>query len=157
MRREFMLAIVCLVLSCGVFASAASAQGQQVSKRPYPPGISEARLIQQRAEALELSPETIEGVNKLITDAEAAGQQRLKESSEAMKKVQALLDEPLPDEKSLGAAGRAAGEIAMRMREEQLKVTVRVRALLTEEQLVKFMDIRSRVTVPRQGGGRGRR
>jgi Spy/CpxP family protein refolding chaperone len=152
-----MVVLVILILASSTLAGPAGAQDQRGVKRPYPPGLSEARLMRQRAEALGLGEELQAKLNTLIEEAESTGEKLREESGEAVQGLHKLLNEPLPDEKALLGAGRAAGEVAKRMREHQLRTTLRARGLLTEEQLAKFMDIRSRVTVPRQGGGKVRR
>jgi Spy/CpxP family protein refolding chaperone len=157
MRSESLAAILCLALAVSVSAGPANSQGQGAGKRPYPPGLSEALLIQQRADALGLSEATQTKLQALIDEAKTDGEQLAKESAEATTKLRKLLDEPLPDESPLLKAGDETGKVAKRMREQRLKTTLRARALLTEEQLTSYMEIRSRVAVPRPGAGRGRR
>jgi Spy/CpxP family protein refolding chaperone len=157
MHRKFTLVLACLTAAALVSASVANAQGQRGQNRPYPPGLSEALLMQQRANALELSEESQAKLKVLIDEARPAGEKLQEESGEALAKLHELLDQPLPDEKELIAAGDATGKLAKRMRDQRLETSLRARRILTEEQLAKYMDIRARITVPRQGAGRGRR
>jgi Spy/CpxP family protein refolding chaperone len=165
MRRDFSFGFLSLTLALtlagwlavATFASSASAQKQGAPPRPYPPGLSEALLIQQRAEALGLSEEVQAKLQVLLDEVKPARDQLQEESGEILQKLHALLDQPLPDEKELIAAGAATGEVAKKMRDQRLTTTLRARGLLSEEQLTKFMDIRGRVQLPRGAGGRNRR
>jgi hypothetical protein len=55
-----------------------------------------------------------------------------------------LLAQSRPTEKELMAASGKAGEVAAKSRELKVKSVVSMRALLTDEQLAKFMEIRQK-------------
>jgi Spy/CpxP family protein refolding chaperone len=157
MRRELSAILACSILAITTYAGGASAQAPRAPQRPYPPGLSEALLIQQRAEALKVSEEVQAQLTAMIDESKASGAKLEEESVATLAKLQELLNEPMPNEKALLAAGEATGNIAKRMREQRLKTTLRARGLLSEKQLAQYMDIRSRISVPRQGGGQRRR
>jgi len=157
MRRELTSGLVCLVAAISIYTNGASAQDQKPVPPSYPPGLSEALLIQQRADALELSKETRAKLQALIDEGQPIRDELHEKSAESLAKLHEVLDEPLPEKAALLAASNATGEVATRIREERLRITLLARGLLTEEQRAKYMEIRARVSLSRQGGARGGR
>ena len=65
-----------------------------------------------------------------------------------LSRVRTLLDEKMPDEKALMEAAGAGSDVARETRRLRLRTSLRVRALLTKEQLEKFMELRSNTGRP---------
>jgi Spy/CpxP family protein refolding chaperone len=120
----------------------------------FPPGLAEARLIREMPEEIGVSKETLEKLEKLVTEVRAEEEEIHRRTTEARAKVQALLDQPRPSEKELVAAVGAASVVAREGRELKVKTSLRIRAFLTDEQLEKFMEIRSKAMARRRVGGR---
>ena len=66
------------------------------------------------------------------------------ESAAAIEELNTLLAENRPSEKKLLATAGKVGEIASKSRVLKVKSVVEMRALLTDEELAKFMEIRER-------------
>ena len=133
----------------GVLALVASLSGSafaQGSERSlaYPPGVAEARLIREMSEEIGVDEETLEKVEKLVVEIRAKDEELKGKVIEARNEVMALLDIGRPDEKKLMAAVGAAAGVARQTRELQVNGSVRIRALLTEDQLEKFMEVRTK-------------
>jgi Spy/CpxP family protein refolding chaperone len=128
------------------------------ARRPsFPPGLAEARLIRERAEVIGAGEETLEKLEKLVAEIRAKEEELRNRTVETENQVRTLLDENLPDEKALLAAGGVGSEVARETRRLRLQTSLRVRALLTKEQLVKFMELREKAfSKRRRTGGRPR-
>ena len=122
----------------------------------FPPGLAEARLIRTNPEEIGVGEETLEKLEKLVAEIRAKDEEFQAKTVEARKAVQALLDQSRPDEKELFAAVGAAQDVARQTREHVTRSTLRIRALLTKEQLEKFMEVRKNAFEKRRGGGRPR-
>ncbi len=145
----------------GVLALVASLSGSAFAQgRPtlpgFPPGLAEARLIRQNPEEIGVGEETLAKLEKLVAEIEAKNEELQGKTAEARKALQALLDQSRPDEKELVAAVGAAQAVARQTREHVVRSTLRIRALLTEEQLEKFMEVRKNAFTKRLGSGRPR-
>ena len=148
----------------GVLALVASLSGSAYAQRPrpnvgpgFPPGLAEARLIRERPEEIGVGEETLEKLEKLVAEIKAKEKELKAKLVEARNAVDPLLDQNRPDEKKLTAAVGATSAVMRQTRELSVKSSVRIRALLTDEQLEKFMEIRKKVIERRQTRGRGRR
>jgi Spy/CpxP family protein refolding chaperone len=153
-RFLWLLAAAFLVASLALPAHAQ--RGRPQGQRGFPAGLAEARLVKEKATELGVSEETlkkIEELTKETRDKEREIQQQLRE---ATTNVQKILDQNRPDEKTLlEAAGKAAG-IARQTRDARLHLTLEVRKLLTDEQLAKFMEMRTKAMGARRAKGGGR-
>jgi Spy/CpxP family protein refolding chaperone len=144
--------VLALVIS---LAGSAFAQGR--SRTPgFPPGLAEARLIREMPEEIGVGEETLAKLDKLVAEIRAEDEALQARTVEARNKVQALLDQARPAEKELMAAVGAASGVARQTREHKVKASLRIRALLTDEQLGKFMEIRAKAVGKRRKGGRPR-
>ena len=136
-----------------------SALAQGTQRTPgFPPGLAEARLIREMPEEIGVDEATLEKLAKLVEQLRAEADALQAKTLEGRNAVQVLLDEAKPDEEKLMAAVGAASGVARQTREHWVKGTLRIRALLTEEQLAKFMELREKaVKTRRQGKKRGGR
>ena len=127
------------------------------ARRPsFPPGLAEARLIKERADVIGASEETLEKLEKLVAEIREREEELRGKTVEIENRVRVLLDENLPEEKALLAAGGAGSDVARETRRLRLRSSLRVRALLTKEQLEKFMELRKSTIKKRRRGGRPR-
>ncbi len=126
-------------------------------RRSFPPGLAEARLVKERADVLGVSEETLEKLEKLVAEVREKEEELRGKTVESDTQVRVLLDENMPKEKTLLAAGSAGSDVARETRRLRLQSSLRVRALLTKEQLEKFMEIREKAMPKRSRGRRPRR
>jgi Spy/CpxP family protein refolding chaperone len=143
-----------------VASLAASADAQPRNRRPsFPAGLAEARLVKERAEAIGVGEETLEKLEKLVAETREKEEALRARTVEAENQVRTLLDENLPEEKALLKAGEVGSDVARETRQLRLQTSLRVRALLTKEQLEKFMELRKNAIGKRRrtGGRPGRR
>ena len=122
----------------------------------FPPGLAEARLIRQNPEEIGVGEESLAKLEKLVAKIRAKDEELQGKTVEARKALQALLDQSRPDEKELIAAVGAAQAVMRQTREHVVRSTLRIRALLTKEQLEKFMEVRKNAFTKRRGSGRPR-
>jgi len=146
----------------GVLALVASLSGSAFAQRRnvspgFPPGLAEARLIREMPEEIGVGKEKLEKLEKLVAEVKAKETELKAKLVEARNAVAALLDQNRPDEKKLTAAVGAAQAVMRQTRELYVKSSVRIRALLTDEQLEKFMEIRTKAMKSRQVRGKGGR
>ena len=142
-----------------VLALVASLSGSAFAQRPrvssgFPPGLAEARLIREMPEEIGVGKEKLEKLEKLVAEVKAKEKELKAKLVEARNAVAALLDQNRPDEKKLTAAVGATSAVMRQTRELSVKSSVRIRALLTDEQLEKFMEIRKKALGTRRGRGR---
>ena len=145
----------------GVLALVASLPGSAVAQGPqrgagFPPGLAEARLIREMPEEIGVDEKTLEKLEKLVAEISAKDEELQGKSVGARSAISALLDQGRPDEKELTAAVGVAAEVARKALESRVGASLRIRALLTKEQLEKFMEIREKVATKRRRGGRPR-
>ena len=117
----------------------------------FPPGLGEARLLQQHATELGVGEETLAKLEALVADIRSqddALRQRMIARTHALS---ALLDQARPDEEALFAASAAVAQVGRETRELKLRCSLRVRALLSEKQLKAFMKLRSNAIEARKG------
>lgn len=133
-----------------------SAFAQEPQKKPtgYPAGPAEARLIKEMSEEIGVGQETLDKLEKLVTEIRAEAEKLQSNTDEARIPVQVLLDQARPDEKALMAGVAVASGEARKTREHKVKASLRIRALLTDEQLEKFMGLRKKAMEKRRRGGR---
>ncbi len=138
----------------GVLALVASLSGsafaQERERSPtFPAGLAEARLIREMHEEIGVDEKTLEKLEKLVEEIRSEEAALKGKVVEAHARTSALLDESMPDEKELMAAVGAASARARETREHRVMASLRIRALLTEGQLVLFMDVRKRTITKR--------
>jgi Spy/CpxP family protein refolding chaperone len=137
--------LLCALLAASSIAAGAHAQARQ-SRLNTPGGIAEGRLMKQHASELGLSEEVIAKIDASI-EADTAEEKKLRELSvAALEDLNKVLAQKMPSEKDLMAASDKVGEIASKSRELKMKSVIRVRSLLTPEQLDKFIELRAQVT-----------
>lgn len=142
--------VIALVAS---LAGSAFAQGTDRSAA-FPPGLAEARLIKEMPDKVGVGKETLEKLEKLVTEVKAKEAELQTETVEARNVVAGLLEKARPDEKEVMAAVAAASAVAREARELKVKTSLRIRALLTDEQLEKMMALRKTAMEKRRKGGR---
>ena len=145
-------AVLALVAS---LSGSAFAQRRKVSPS-FPPGLAEARLIREMPEEIGVGKEKLEKLEKLVAEVKAKEKELKAKLVEARNALDALLDQNRPDEKELIAAVSASSAAMRQIRELYVKSSVRIRALLTKEQLEKFMEIRKNAVGKRPRRGRPR-
>jgi Spy/CpxP family protein refolding chaperone len=150
-----LLVLVCAILA--LVSPSIAAHAQQRGAQSFPWGLAEARLMQEKAEVLELSEETLAALEAVIVEVRPEDEKLREGRQAALAKVNALLSESLPDEEAVMRASDALGAIANQSRELKLRCSLKVRSLLTTEQLTKFMEIRAKVRIPTQQRRRRRR
>jgi Spy/CpxP family protein refolding chaperone len=142
--------------TAGVLALVASLSGsafaQERGRSPgYPPGLAEARLIKERPKEIGVGEETLKKLAKLVAEIRAKDEELQDKIVEARSGVAALLDQSRPDEKELIAAVGVAAGVGRQIQEGRVGASLRIRALLSEEQLEKFMEIRKKAMETRPG------
>jgi Spy/CpxP family protein refolding chaperone len=142
------LRIVAVLALVALLAGSAFAQSA-TRTRGFPAGLAEARLIREMPEEIGVDEEMLAKLDKLVEEIRAQDEQLKGKTLEAHNKTSALLDQNRPDEKELMAAVGAASGVARQIRELRVGASLRIRALLTEEQLVKFMEIRKKAVAKR--------
>lgn len=145
----------------GVLALVVSLSGSAFAQPPernqgFPPGLAEARLIREMPEEIGVGEETLGKLEKLVEEVRAKDEELQAKTVEARSAVNALLDQSRPDEKELMAAVGVATAVAQKTLENRVGASLRIRALLTQEQLEKFMEIRTKAVGKRRRGGRPR-
>jgi Spy/CpxP family protein refolding chaperone len=123
-------------------------------RRSFPPGLAEARLIKERAEEIGVGEETLEKLEKLVAETREQEDALRQRTIEAENQVRDLLDESIPEEKALLEAAAGGSEVARETRRLRLQTSLRARALLTKEQLEKFMELRKKAFAKRRKQGR---
>lgn len=137
--------LLCALLAAVSITSGAHAQARQ-ARQNTPGGIAEGRLMKQKATELGLSEEVIAKIDASI-EADTAEEKKLRElSAAALEDLNKVLAQKMPSEKELMAASDKVGEVASKSRELKMKSVIRVRSLLTAEQLDKFIEMRAQVT-----------
>ena len=149
LRIAGVLALVALL------SGSAFAEGSERSPT-FPPGLAEARLIREKSEEIGVGKETLEKLEKLVAEIRAEDEELAGKVVEARKNTEALLDQSRPDEKELMAAVGVTAGVMGQIRELRVSASLRIRALLTEEQLEKFMEIRKKARGERRGKPRRR-
>ncbi len=135
------LIVFCALLAAGLLAATADAQ-QRAQGGMTPGGIAEGRLMKKSAKELELSEEILAKIDASIA-ADTAEEEKFREmNTVAVTELSEILAQKMPSEKALMAASDKVGEIASKSRALKMKSVIRVRSLLTKEQLDKFMAIR---------------
>ena len=156
-RSLLLVAALALVAALGFPAQAQ----RRVADRAggFPAGLAEARLIKEKAKEIGVNEETLTKLDALTTETRAKESELRARVLEATKKVQALLDKNRPDEKAVLDLSAAASRISRETRVLRLQCSLKARALLTDEQLGKFMEIRRKTMSARQKSrkNRGRR
>jgi Spy/CpxP family protein refolding chaperone len=130
-------------VSIGLLASPTLAQNRG-GRGNIPGGLAEGRLMKKNATEIGLGEETLKKIDAAI-EAGVAEETKLREqSTAAIDELNKLLAQNRPSEKELRAASGKVGEIASKSRELKINSVVAMRALLTDEQLAKFMEIRQK-------------
>ncbi len=147
--------------TAGVLALVASLSGSAFAQERgrvhgFPPGLAEARLIKEMPKEIGVGEETLEKLEKLVAEIRAKDEELLDKIVEVRSAVAALLDQSRPNEKELIAAVGVAAGVGRQLREGRVKASLRIRALLSEEQLKKFMEIRKNAVGKRRRRGRPR-
>ena len=100
--------------------------------------------MKKKAKEIGLSEETIAKIDAAI-EASSTWESKLREESkDALGKLNEVLLQNLPSEKELMAASDKVGEFASKSRTYKMKSVIKMRSLLTSEQLEKFMEFRKK-------------
>jgi len=137
------------------FAFDAAAQRPRLG-RAFPPGLAEVRLATSNADQLELSDETVTALNALIAEVQPEEERLRALTIEVHSALAKLMGTERPAKAELdgvaeGIAGTARKTVTLRM-----QTSVRVRGLLTDEQLTQFIQLREDAFNNRGGRRQGR-
>jgi Spy/CpxP family protein refolding chaperone len=144
------LALLCCLMSLTLLAGSAIAQQQQRAGRGSTPGgFAEGRLMKKKAKEIGLSEETVTKITAAIEAGRAEEEKLREESKGRIVALDELLKKSRPSEKELIAAANKVGAMAEKSRALKMKSVVEVRALLSDEELAKFMEIRNKATARR--------
>ena len=100
--------------------------------------------MKKKAQEIGLSEETIAKIDAAIEASNTWETELREESKEALGKLNEVLLQNLPSEKDLMAASDKVGELASKSRAYKMKSVIKMRSLLTSEQLEKFMEFRKK-------------
>lgn len=156
-RSLLLVAAVALVAALGFPAQAQRRAANRASG--FPAGLAEVRLIKEKAKEIGVNEETLMKLDALASETRAKEDELRARVLEGTKKVQVLLDQNRPDEKAVLDLSAAASRISRETRVLRLQCSLKARALLTDKQLGKFMEIRRKTMSDRQKSrkNRGRR
>jgi len=133
-------------------------RGQAQGRGGFPPGMAELRLLKEMSKELGIDEKGTAKLDAMSEEFRAEESRLTDEMSKATKKVSTLLDQGRPDKKAVLEASRAASAVGQETRQLRLDLTMSVRALLTDEQLTKFMKQRTEAMQSRRRrGGRPRK
>jgi Spy/CpxP family protein refolding chaperone len=107
-----------------------------------PPGPPPERFIEEHAERLGLSDETLETLREIVDESRGRGRALRVELRYAHEKMRELLSQEEPDESAVMKQAEAIGELELEERKNRLRATLRIRALLTPEQREELVRIR---------------
>jgi len=142
--------LLCGLVGLALLASPTFGQTQRRGQRGnIPGGFAEGRLMKKHAKEIGLSEETLKKIDAAIEAGTAEETKLREESAAAIEELNTLLAENRPSEKKLLATAGKVGEIASKSRVLKVKSVVEMRALLTDEELAKFMEIREKVAARR--------
>jgi Spy/CpxP family protein refolding chaperone len=147
------LLIVAFLVAAPLVAAYAQ-PGPNRGPRGFPAGLAEVRLIKEKSAEIGVNEETLKKLDELTKETRTKDEALRAELLEATKKTDTLLDTGRPAEKALLETSAAASQISREIRMLRLKCSVKVRALLTDEQLEKFMDIRMKARAGRRKPGK---
>jgi Spy/CpxP family protein refolding chaperone len=132
-------------MSIALLASTAMAQ-QRARRSNTLGGLSEARLMKNKASEIGLSEEDIAKIDAAIETVKAEEEKLREPSKAAFEELNEVLAKNLPSEKELMAASDKVADNASKSRVLKMKSVLQIRSLLTPEQLEKFMQIRKKAT-----------
>ena len=137
------LQLFCGLICFALLASTGMSQ-QRAARSVNPGGSAEGRLMKKKAKEIGLSEKTIAKIDAAI-EASSTWESKLREESkDALGKLNEVLLQNLPSEKELMAASDKVGEFASKSRTYKMKSVIKMRSLLTSEQLEKFMEFRKK-------------
>jgi hypothetical protein len=121
---------------------------QKTASITLPFGLAEARMLMQIGKDIGISETTISEIEAAWKAEKLAEAEASAEKSAATAALNALLDNPLPSEKELLTAGRAAVDTGTKLRNLRLKFTAKLRGMLTPDPLAEFMKRRKNLRLP---------
>jgi Spy/CpxP family protein refolding chaperone len=145
LHRSRHLTLFCALLGIALLAGPALAQ-QRGGRASTPGGLAEGRMMKRNAKELGLSEDTVTKIDVAIEAGKAEEAKYREENRAAIEALNEVLSQGRPNEKKLMAASAKVGESAAKSRELKMRTVIEMRALLTDEQLEKFMEIRGRAT-----------
>jgi len=122
----------------------------------FPPGMAELRLVNEMSAEIGVDEELSKKLDVMAKEFRAEESRLTEEMREATTKVSKLLDTGRPGDKAVIEAATAASAVARETRLNRLRLTLKLRSLLTDEQLAKFMEMRTKAMKARKGKGKGR-
>lgn len=145
LHRSRHLTLFCALLGVVLLAGPALAQ-QRGGRASTPGGLAEGRIMKRNAKELGLSEDTVSKIDAAIEAGKAEEAKYREENRAAIEALNEVLSQGRPNEKKLMAASARVGESAAKSRELKMRTVIEMRALLTDEQLEKFMEIRGKAT-----------
>lgn len=154
--RAFCLRHLSVMLIISLSAVGAQLPFDAVAQRPrparhFPPGMAEGRLALSSADQLKLNEKAIAALEELMTKARTEEERLRVLSQEVTATLRALMDTHRPAKAELAQAAERVGAAGSETRELRLQTSMRVRALLTDEQLDQFMLLRAAAFKRRTG------
>jgi len=127
------------------------------ARPPHGPGGPDEhgpeRFIERYADELGLAPETRAAIEKISEESRARSRELRRESAGDWEAFRALLEQPMPDPDEVIGRAEAMNDNRFAAKKNRLEAMLAIRALLTEEQRAKLVEIRK--SDPRKHHGRG--
>jgi uncharacterized protein YeaO (DUF488 family) len=120
--------------------------------RGFPPGLAEMRLVKQSSAEIGVSQEIVTKLDAMEKEFREEESRFKEEMGKATAKVAELLNVGRLDEKAVLQAATDASEVGRKTRLHKIRLSLDLRALLTDEQLVKFMELRTKAMQSRKQG-----
>ena len=139
------LVLFCALVCMALLASPVLAQ-QRSGRASTPGGFAEGRMMKRKAQEIGLSEDTVKKIDDAIKAGRAEEEKLREENVAAIEALNKILSQPRPSEKELMAASDEVGKTAEKSRDLKMKSVIEIRALLTDEQLEKFMELRQKAT-----------
>jgi hypothetical protein len=155
MRALLAVFVVTIGMQFSLDAAAQRPRGQLV--RGFPPGLPEARLAKSNAEELKLNEETLAALEVLTTEGEAEEERLRALTVKVHTALGRLVDTQRPEQAELAVIAEGVATAARDTVSFRMQTSMRVRALLTDEQLTQFMQLRKEKFNNRRANRRGSR
>jgi Spy/CpxP family protein refolding chaperone len=137
------------------FAFDAAAQRPRLA-RTFPPGLPEVRLATSNADQLELNDETLVALEALIVEVQPEEEQLRALTIEVHSALGKLMGTERPAKADLARVAEDIASAAQKTVTLRMQTSLRVRALLTDEQLTRFIQLREDAFTNRGGRRQGR-
>jgi Spy/CpxP family protein refolding chaperone len=110
-----------------------------------------ARMLRFMARRLELTDEQVEEVRPILAETAEAARENARTLGEKHRALHALARGEAPDTEALRAVGRQIGELAVEQALLHAKTQKQLAAVLSEEQLARYVDFQARIRMMQMG------